>query len=91
MHKVHRPDIQDAMRLPVNFASFDHQKIKYIWRPDINQFIKLRGLEKERCGILYTISEGYSSSESELMLKLYGSNVISTDIEPIWKIILREV
>ncbi|CAG2100663.1 unnamed protein product [Medioppia subpectinata] len=68
-----------------NCAHFFHKKIKYIWRTELNQFVKLKGLESYKCGIIYSMIEGLTSNEAILRSQLY------VQIKPIWKLIVEEI
>ena len=50
-----------------------------------------RGYESEKCGILYSMSEGLSNPEANLKINLYGINSVNVEIKPIWKLIIEEV
>lgn len=50
-----------------------------------------RGLEAERCSVIYSQVEGATSSEAALKLDLYGSNSIEIEVRPLLWLIIDEV
>ncbi|XP_054161335.1 probable cation-transporting ATPase 13A5 [Oppia nitens] len=74
-----------------NCIHFYHKKIKYIWRMEINQFVKLKGLESSKCGVIYSMIEGLNTNEVFLRTQLYGLNSILVEIKPIFKLIIEEI
>ncbi|KAH9404644.1 hypothetical protein TYRP_000470 [Tyrophagus putrescentiae] len=49
-----------------------------------------RGLEAERCSVIYSQVEGATSSEAALKLDLYGSNSIEIEVRPLLWLIIDE-
>ena len=68
--------------------NFYHKKLKYIWNTDKQQFIRLTGLESEKCSVIYSYSGGLSENEAEEKFDLYGPNSIHIDVQPLWKIVV---
>ncbi|KAJ6225829.1 hypothetical protein RDWZM_004374 [Blomia tropicalis] len=73
------------------FKYFHHKKLKYVWKNEYKHFEKLKGLESQRCSVIYSQAEGATWSEAELKLDLYGQNSIEIEVLPIWKLVLDEV
>ncbi|XP_053202977.1 polyamine-transporting ATPase 13A3-like [Panonychus citri] len=86
---VVKPDYSRKER--AQFSYFYHKKIKYLWRPELSQFTKLTGLEKEKCGSIYSMSEGLTNSDAKIRQSLYGINSIIIQVEPITKLILNQI
>lgn len=70
---------------------FHHKKLKYIWRSDKQQFVRLVGLESEKCEVIYSYMSGLSHQEAEDKYNLYGINSIYIDVQPMWKIIVETI
>lgn len=75
----------------VSCIHFFHKKVKYIWRADLRQFTKLEGLEREKCGLLYSLGDGLTQQEATLKLDLYAANSIQIELKPIWRLAFEEV
>lgn len=75
----------------VGLIYFFHKKLKYVWHADQQQFQKLTGLEKQKCGVIYSYSGGLSREEAESKFKLYGPNQMEIQVNPIWRIVYDEV
>lgn len=89
LETVNRPANQ--LSSASDYAYFYHKKIKYIWRPEHANYVKLRGLDNEKCSVIYTHSNGFASQEAEVNYKLYGVNSIIVDVKPIWRLVFEEV
>lgn len=89
MEVVHRN--MDTTGGKVQLTFFYHKKIKYIWHADSQQYLKLSGLEREKCGVIYSYTSGLSREESDSKLALYGPNKIDIEVKPIWQIVYDEV
>lgn len=74
-----------------SFRYFTHKKLKYIWNSEYKQFDRLKGLEAERCSVIYSQVEGATSSEAALKLDLYGSNSIEIEVRPLLWLIIDEI
>jgi hypothetical protein len=89
MERVERK--MDTSSDKVQLTYFFHKKIKYVWHADSEQFLKLNGLEREKCGVIYSYTSGLSREESDSKLALYGSNTIDIEVKPILQIVFDEV
>lgn len=67
---------------------FYHKKLKYLWNADKQRFIRLTGLESEKCAVIYSYSSGLSENEAEEKFALYGLNSIYIDVQPLYKIVI---
>jgi len=85
-----RPN-KDEDEFSNEFTHFFHKKIKYIWNSDQLQFIRLTGLESEKCEVIYSYKSGLTHQEAEEKFNLYGLNSIYIDVKPLWKIVLEAV
>ncbi|XP_068137271.1 probable cation-transporting ATPase 13A4 [Hyperolius riggenbachi] len=69
------------------------QKISYVWDQEEQQFRKAGILED--CLTCYDIhskfGSGLTSEERNIRREICGSNAIEVDIEPIWKLLFKEV
>lgn len=50
-----------------------------------------RGLESEKCLLIYSQVQGTSASEVAFKHQLYGNNSIEIELLPIWRLIIDEV
>ncbi|OTF74062.1 hypothetical protein BLA29_007740 [Euroglyphus maynei] len=75
----------------LSYRYFMHKKIKYIWNDEYKHFRKLKGLDQEKCSVLYSQVEGASSSEAAKKLNLFGRNSIDIEVLPIWRLTFNEV
>ncbi|CAN7983056.1 unnamed protein product [Ixodes hexagonus] len=85
VHQCDRP-LKDGC----NVAYFYNKHIKYIWKDDLQRFVKIEGLEVDSCQDFYTMSAGLSSSEVDYQQYLYGKNSLSIEMKPIYKLVLHE-
>uniref|UniRef100_T1KHN6 Cation-transporting ATPase n=1 Tax=Tetranychus urticae TaxID=32264 RepID=T1KHN6_TETUR len=88
VEKVIKPDYTRKER--AQFSHFFHKKLKYLWRPELSQFSKLTGLEKEKCGSIYSMSDGLTNSDAKIRQSLYGINSIIVQVDSITKLILSQ-
>lgn len=75
----------------LSYRYFMHKKIKYIWTDEYEHFKKLKGLDQEKCSVLYSQVEGASSTEAAKKLNLFGRNSIDIEVLPIWRLTFNEV
>lgn len=87
VEEIVRPE-QDEGDIPNGHIHFYHKKMKYIWNPDKQRFIRLTGLESEKCSVIYSYSSGLTENEAEEKFTLYGPNSIYIDVQPLWKIVM---
>ncbi|XP_067658153.1 polyamine-transporting ATPase 13A3-like isoform X1 [Haliotis asinina] len=70
---------------------FITKKVKYIWDPERDEFIRLKGLEKDNpCSYFYQL-KGLSYEDQQRRHVLYGLNSIRVHVTPIIKIFFKEV
>ncbi|CAN7980624.1 unnamed protein product [Ixodes pacificus] len=74
-----------------NLTYFYNKHIKYIWKDDLQRFVKIDGLEVDSCQDFYTMSAGLSSAEIDYQQYLFGKNSLSIEMKPIYKLVLHEV
>ncbi|XP_073531176.1 probable cation-transporting ATPase 13A4 [Phyllobates terribilis] len=69
------------------------QKICYVWDEDEQQFCRAGVLEDNlTCYDIHTkFASGLTSGEQSIRRSICGPNVIEVDIEPIWKLLFKEV
>lgn len=76
----------------LSYRYFIHKKIKYIWNDEYQHFCKLKGLDQEKCSILYSqVVDGASTTEAQKKLILFGRNSIDIEVLPIWRLIFNEI
>ncbi|KAH7638542.1 cation-transporting atpase-like protein [Dermatophagoides farinae] len=75
----------------LSYRYFMHKKIKYIWTDEYEHFKKLKGLDQEKCSVLYSQVEGASSTEAAKKLNLFGRNSIDIEVLPIWRLTFNEI
>ncbi|XP_075058379.1 putative cation-transporting ATPase 13A4 [Mixophyes fleayi] len=69
------------------------QKISYIWDQEEQQFLRSGVLEDNlTCYDIHTkFSSGLTNEEQKIRRSICGPNSIEVDIEPIWKLLFKEV
>ncbi|XP_069583241.1 probable cation-transporting ATPase 13A4 isoform X1 [Ranitomeya imitator] len=69
------------------------QKIRYVWIPSEDKFIKIGVLEKDlSCSDIHSkYSFGLIKEEREVRLRICGLNSITVKVTPLWKLLSREV
>ncbi|KAH9413831.1 hypothetical protein DERP_009429 [Dermatophagoides pteronyssinus] len=76
----------------LSYRYFIHKKIKYIWNDEYQHFCKLKGLDQEKCSVLYSqVVDGASTTEAQKKLILFGRNSIDIEVLPIWRLIFNEI
>ncbi|KAF5284129.1 hypothetical protein FQR65_LT00129 [Abscondita terminalis] len=67
------------------------KKIWYVWDDEVEQFLRLSGLDKGyRCCDFYSF-DGFSKEEQELRLTTYGKNDIDVPVNTIWALLCSEI
>ncbi|KAL3201952.1 hypothetical protein MRX96_012220 [Rhipicephalus microplus] len=74
-----------------SYCFFYNKRIKYIWKTDLQRFVKLEGLEVDSCQDLLTMSAGLSGSDVDYQQALFGENSLSIEITPVYKLVINEV
>ncbi|KAG8195088.1 hypothetical protein JTE90_029667 [Oedothorax gibbosus] len=89
IEKIIRPaDSTFAKQQP---AFFHNKKIKYIWDEHKGKFIRVEGLEVKGCSGFHALSEGLNTTEAVFRLQHFGKNSIFVEVQPILKLVLREI
>lgn len=74
-----------------NYCYFYNKRIKYIWKVDLQRFVKLDGLEVDNNQDLLTMSEGLSGADVDYQQSLYGQNSLRVEMTPVYKLVINEV
>lgn len=70
---------------------FENNKIKYIWDPEHQIFVRLRGFDKNvQCSYFHQ-QKGIPIQEQVVRRVLYGDNAINVPIDSLFRILFREV
>ncbi|XP_048250053.1 polyamine-transporting ATPase 13A3-like isoform X2 [Haliotis rufescens] len=87
----HQESNLQATRDENKIRYFISKKVKYIWDPERDEFIRLKGLEKDNpCSYFYQL-KGLSYEDQQRRHGLYGLNSIRVHVTPIIQIFFREV
>lgn len=71
---------------------FENKKIRYVWYDDDNNFIKLRGFDKNMTfNGLQKMTGGLSKEDQARRRRLFGENAINIEVLPYMKILFQEV
>lgn len=90
---VHFSDLNKE-RVEANYSVrfFENKKVRYIWDDKINNFVKLRGLDKNvSFSQLQKMTQGLSKSEQMRQIKLFGENTIKIEVQSYFRIMVEEV
>ncbi|KAK8775011.1 hypothetical protein V5799_010458 [Amblyomma americanum] len=74
-----------------SYCYFFNKRIKYIWKKDLQRFVKLDGLEVDSCQDLLTMSSGLSDSDVDYQQSLFGENSLLIEMTPVYKLVINEV
>ncbi|XP_077509717.1 polyamine-transporting ATPase anne boleyn isoform X2 [Amblyomma americanum] len=70
---------------------FENKKIRYIWDGDIKAFARLRGFDRNVPCSYFHQQKGISLQEQVVRRVLFGDNVISVQIQSVFRILFQEV
>ncbi|XP_054926897.1 polyamine-transporting ATPase 13A3-like isoform X2 [Dermacentor andersoni] len=73
-----------------NYCFFHNKRIKYIWKTDLQRFVKLDGLEVDSCQDLLAMSSGLSGSDVDYQQVLFGENSLCIEMTPVYKLVINE-
>lgn len=74
-----------------NYCFFHNKRIKYIWKTDLQRFMKLDGLEVDSCQDLLAMSAGLSGSDVDYQQVLFGESSLYVEMTPVYKLVINEV
>ncbi|XP_059164770.1 polyamine-transporting ATPase 13A3-like isoform X2 [Physella acuta] len=83
---VFSPEIDEAL-----IRYFICKKVKYIWDPELAQYIHLRGLDEGYRQSFFHNTKGLTSTEQCKRRVLYGTNSIGVHVTPILVLMFKEV
>ncbi|XP_077998029.1 polyamine-transporting ATPase 13A3-like [Glandiceps talaboti] len=76
----------------IGMRYFCHQRVTYVWDQQIATFNRLRGLDSgTKCASFYEDFHGFSSSDQEKRLAIYGKNCIDVEVKSYAKLLFSEV
>lgn len=90
---VHIPEFDKPASEP-SFAIryFENKKIRYVWDDELNNFARLRGLDKNvSISKLQSMTKGLTRIEQIKRLRLFGENAIHVEVQPYLNILFAEV
>ncbi|XP_071454633.1 polyamine-transporting ATPase 13A3-like isoform X2 [Hetaerina americana] len=75
---------------------FSYHLVRYIWKPEIQFFQKLHGIQGEdgeakKLVELLEESRGHTAEEQEILLRLYGENIIDVEVKSYGRLFLEEI
>lgn len=70
---------------------FENKKIRYIWDADTKAFSRLRGFDRNVPCSYFHQQKGISLQEQVVRRVLFGDNVISVQIQSVFRILFQEV
>jgi cation-transporting P-type ATPase 13A2 len=97
---IYTPKYEYDDRQPLNgttaakryYRYFDHQNMRYAWRPDLGEFERLCGLEcGNRCCDLVERYRGLRQEERDALVALFGENFINIEVKPYINLFFEEV
>ncbi|XP_071948305.1 polyamine-transporting ATPase 13A3-like [Antedon mediterranea] len=83
-------EISEILKRNVNnLRVFKFHKLKYIWHPENNVFIRLNHIPT--CSDIYNNAQGLSTSDISSRQKMYGENIIDVPVKPYLTLLVQEV
>ncbi|XP_015912736.2 polyamine-transporting ATPase 13A3 [Parasteatoda tepidariorum] len=89
VEKVERPT--DSTLSSKQYTYFFNKKIKYIWDQQQVKFYKVSGLQIKNCASFHKLADGLHTTEAVFRLQHYGRNSIFVEVQPVLKLVLREI
>ena len=70
---------------------FDNKKLRYLWAPDVNKFLKVASFDKNIECVYFHSQHGLTTEEQSRRRILYGNNEIEVRVQTILQILFNEV
>jgi len=90
-NKLLRPKEDGSFESVESLTFFDNKKVRYIWCPEVDGFVKVASLDKNVESSFFHHQEGLSIEEQEKRRVLYGKNEIEVKVQSILEILFNEV
>ncbi|EEC19003.1 cation-transporting ATPase fly, putative, partial [Ixodes scapularis] len=82
---------QGAFETTESLVFFENKKVRYLWDHDLKVFTRLRGFDRNVPCSYFHQQKGISLQEQLVRRVLFGDNVISVQIQSVFRILFHEV